>query len=116
MEQSAGTASQVAMMGQAPAMLPRLPREVRVSLVVVLYVALTALLTAPWTLLLLHACHNAVIQWLFDLMTVETGKAAWFAGEFGVAFAVISILVVIPIWRDGSRALAATQASYRRIE
>ena len=66
-----------------------------------------------WPAVMLHACHNAVIQWLFDSMTVETGRAAWFAGEFGVALAVISILVVIPIWRNGSRALAATHASYR---
>jgi uncharacterized protein len=66
-----------------------------------------------WPAVMLHACHNAVIQWLFDSMTVETGRAAWFAGEFGVALAVISILVMIPIWRNGSRALAATHASYR---
>ena len=66
-----------------------------------------------WPAVMLHACHNAVIQWLFDSMTVETGKAAWFAGEFGVALAVTSILFVIPIWRNGSRALAATRASYQ---
>jgi membrane protease YdiL (CAAX protease family) len=66
-----------------------------------------------WPAVMLHACHNAVIQWLFDSMTVETGRAAWFAGEFGVALAVISILVAIPIWRNGSRALAAAHASYR---
>jgi uncharacterized protein len=56
-----------------------------------------------WPAALFHACHNAVIQWLFDSMTVETGRAAWFAGEFGVALAVTSILFAIPIWRNGSR-------------
>jgi uncharacterized protein len=61
-----------------------------------------------WPAALLHACHNAVIQWLFDSMTVETGRAAWFAGEFGVALAVISILFAIPIWRNGTSALALT--------
>ena len=55
---------------------------------------------------LLHVCHNAVIQWLFDSMTVETGRAAWLAGEFGVALAVISILFAIPIWRNGAATLA----------
>ena len=54
-----------------------------------------------WPAALLHACHNAVIQWLFDSMTVETGRAAWFAGEFGVGLAVVSVLFAIPFWRDG---------------
>jgi uncharacterized protein len=61
-----------------------------------------------WPAVLLHACHNAVIQWLFDSMTVETGRAAWFAGEFGVALAVISVLFAIPIWRNGVATLALT--------
>ena len=60
-----------------------------------------------WPAAMLHACHNAVIQWLFDSMTVETGKAAWFAGEFGLALAVTSILLVVPIWRNGAHSLAA---------
>jgi membrane protease YdiL (CAAX protease family) len=34
-----------------------------------------------WPAALLHACHNAVIQWLFDSMTLETGRASWFAGD-----------------------------------
>ena len=63
-----------------------------------------------WPAALFHACHNAVIQWLFDSMTVETGRAAWFAGEFGVALATISILFAIPIWRDGTRSLALAQS------
>ena len=64
-----------------------------------------------WPAALLHACHNAVIQWLFDSMTVETGRAAWFAGEFGVALAVISMLFAIPIWRNGASTLAQTHQS-----
>jgi membrane protease YdiL (CAAX protease family) len=66
-----------------------------------------------WPAALLHACHNAVIQWLFDSMTVETGRAAWFAGEFGVALAVISILFAIPIWRNGTTTLALTHQGSR---
>lgn len=54
-----------------------------------------------WPAAMLHACHNAVIQWLFDAMTVETGRAAWFAGEFGIALAIVSILFAIPFWRNG---------------
>jgi uncharacterized protein len=54
-----------------------------------------------WPAAMLHACHNAVIQWLFDSMTVETGRAAWFSGEFGIALAVASVLFAIPFWRDG---------------
>ena len=64
-----------------------------------------------WPAVMLHACHNAVIQWLFDSMTVETGRAAWFAGEFGVALAAISVLFVTPIWINGSRTLAAARIS-----
>ncbi len=58
-----------------------------------------------WPAAMLHACHNAVIQWLFDSMTVETGRAAWFAGEFGMALAITSVLFAIPIWRNGSLTL-----------
>lgn len=53
-----------------------------------------------WPAAMLHACHNAVIQWLLDPMTVETGRAAWFASEFGIALAVVSTLFAIPFWRN----------------
>jgi membrane protease YdiL (CAAX protease family) len=58
-----------------------------------------------WPAAMLHACHNAVVQWLFDSMTVETGRAAWFAGEFGIVLAVTSMLLAIPLWRNGTRLL-----------
>jgi membrane protease YdiL (CAAX protease family) len=60
-----------------------------------------------WPAALFHACHNAVIQWILDSMTVETGRAAWFAGEFGIALAVTSVLFAIPIWRNGACSLAS---------
>jgi membrane protease YdiL (CAAX protease family) len=54
-----------------------------------------------WPAALLHACHNAVIQWVLDPMTVETGRAAWFAGEFGIVLALVSAVVAaIVIGRD----------------
>jgi uncharacterized protein len=43
------------MMGRTSAILPHLPREVHLWILVLLYIALTAAFTAPWTLLLLHA-------------------------------------------------------------
>jgi uncharacterized protein len=55
-----------------------------------------------WPAAMFHACHNAVIQWLFDPMTIETNKAAWFAGEFGIALAVVTTLFAIPFWRIGT--------------
>jgi uncharacterized protein len=45
------------MIGLTPAILPRLPGEVQPSVVILLYLALAILLTAPWTLLLLHTHH-----------------------------------------------------------
>jgi membrane protease YdiL (CAAX protease family) len=58
-----------------------------------------------WPAALFHASHNAVTQWLFDPMTVETGKAAWFAGEFGISLAATSVLCAALIWRNAGRAL-----------
>jgi membrane protease YdiL (CAAX protease family) len=59
-----------------------------------------------WPAALLHACHNAVIQWVLDPMTVETGRSAWFAGEFGIALAVVSALVAIVVIVSDRRSLA----------
>jgi membrane protease YdiL (CAAX protease family) len=69
-----------------------------------------------WPAAMLHACHNAVIQWLFDPMTVETGRAAWFAGEFGFVLAVTSTLSVVPIWRNGSASLVSARTDPGRGE
>jgi membrane protease YdiL (CAAX protease family) len=46
-----------------------------------------------WPAIVFHATHNAVVQWIFDPMTDSTGKAAWFAGEFGIALALSTALV-----------------------
>lgn len=44
-----------------------------------------------WPAVVMHAAHNAVIQWLLDPMTNETGGSAWYAGEFGAALAVVTL-------------------------
>jgi membrane protease YdiL (CAAX protease family) len=51
-----------------------------------------------WPAVVMHAVHNALIQWLLDMMTVETGKGAWFAGEFGAALAVFTAIIAIVIF------------------
>ena len=56
-----------------------------------------------WPAVMLHACHNAVIQWLLDPMTVEDGRAAWFAGEFGIVLALMSILFAVSLqWQSNA--------------
>lgn len=46
-----------------------------------------------WPAIALHATHNAFVQWLLDPMTDTRGSGAWYAGEFGVALAVTSLIV-----------------------
>lgn len=48
-----------------------------------------------WPAVALHAVHNAFIQWLLDPMTDASGNGAWYAGEFGVALALSSTVVVL---------------------
>ena len=71
--------------------------------------------SSVWPAAMLHASHNAVIQWLFDSITVETGKAAWYAGEFGIALAVTTALVAIPIWRNGRSIMKKCSAGLSRL-
>jgi uncharacterized protein len=52
-----------------------------------------------WPCIVLHAVHNAVVQWLLDPMTATGGHAAWFAGEFGAALAVTTVLFALVICR-----------------
>jgi len=52
-----------------------------------------------WPAIAFHATHNAVVQWVFDAMTDSHGKAAWFAGEFGISLALSSTLVAFLIIR-----------------
>lgn len=52
-----------------------------------------------WPAIALHATHNAVVQWVLDAMTDNHGKAAWFAGEFGVSLALAATLVAFLVIR-----------------
>lgn len=54
-----------------------------------------------WPPTIMHAAHNALIQWLLDPMTVETGRGAWFAGEFGAALAVTTTVAAVLVLRGG---------------
>lgn len=47
-----------------------------------------------WPAVVLHGTHNAVIQRLLDPLTVETGRGAWFATEFGIGLAVTTTLTL----------------------
>jgi len=48
-----------------------------------------------WPAIAFHAVHNAVVQWLLDPMTNAQGRAAWFAGEFGMALALSTTLAAL---------------------
>jgi len=52
-----------------------------------------------WPAIALHATHNAVVQWVLDAMTDGHGKAAWFAGEFGISLALSTMLVAFLVIR-----------------
>ena len=42
-----------------------------------------------WTAAVFHASHNLLIQQVFDVMTVDTGKTKYFTSEFGIGIALI---------------------------
>jgi membrane protease YdiL (CAAX protease family) len=48
-----------------------------------------------WTGLLLHSSHNLYIQHVFDPLTVNTGKTEYIIGEFGAAFAIFGMMIII---------------------
>jgi uncharacterized protein len=52
-----------------------------------------------WTGMLLHASHNLFIQGVFDPLTQDTSITKYVRGEFGVALAVIGLLVGYLFWR-----------------
>ena len=54
-----------------------------------------------WPAVVLHATHNALVQRLFDPMTLETGRGAWFATEFGIGLAVTTTLAFAALVRFG---------------
>ena len=54
-----------------------------------------------WTAALMHAVHNSFIQSALDKITVNTGATEYFTTEFGVALAVMGILIAVIFWRIG---------------
>lgn len=48
-----------------------------------------------WPAAILHASHNLFIQAMFQPLTVDTGHTAWFAGEAGVALAIVTTVVAL---------------------
>ena len=54
-----------------------------------------------WPAALMHAVHNSFIQSALDKMTVNTGSTEFFSTEFGLALAVMGIIVAVIFWRIG---------------
>jgi membrane protease YdiL (CAAX protease family) len=46
-----------------------------------------------WPVVIFHATHNGVIQMFFNRITIDTGKTAWFTGEFGLALVPVLLLL-----------------------
>ncbi len=55
-----------------------------------------------WTAAMFHASHNLFIQGVFDRMTRDTGHTAWITGEFGIALALLAIVVGVTFWKRRS--------------
>jgi len=52
-----------------------------------------------WTGVFMHASHNLFIQRVFDPLTTDTGPTKYITGEFGVALALISLVVAYVFWK-----------------
>lgn len=48
-----------------------------------------------WPVVLMHAVHNAFIQSVLDVITVDTGNTAYFTTEFGLAMAIMGVIVAV---------------------
>jgi membrane protease YdiL (CAAX protease family) len=55
-----------------------------------------------WTGMFLHASHNSSIQSFFSRITSASAVTAYFIDEFGVALAILSIILAIVFWRKRS--------------
>ena len=52
-----------------------------------------------WTGMFLHASHNKFIQGIFTRSTADTGPTEYFIDEFGIALALVSIVVAFIFWK-----------------
>ena len=56
-----------------------------------------------WPVAIMHVVHNNVIQAFFDRITADTGYTAYFIGEFGLALALVNLLLAVACWRKLSK-------------
>jgi len=56
-----------------------------------------------WPAVVFHATHNGVIQMFFDRITLDTGKTAYYTGEFGFALVPVLVLLSVFIYRNMGR-------------
>jgi membrane protease YdiL (CAAX protease family) len=54
-----------------------------------------------WPATLMHAVHNTFIQSVLDDITVDNGITEFFTTEFGLALAIMGIIVAVIFWRIG---------------
>jgi membrane protease YdiL (CAAX protease family) len=52
-----------------------------------------------WTAAVLHASHNLFVQTVFDNLMRDTGKTLWYTTEFGIALALVNVLLALYFWR-----------------
>jgi len=52
-----------------------------------------------WTGVLMHASHNLFIQSVFGPLTTDTGLTKYITGEFGLALALISLVIAYIFWK-----------------
>jgi membrane protease YdiL (CAAX protease family) len=53
-----------------------------------------------WTGVLLHASHNLFIQQVFNPLTTDTGLTKYITGEFGIALALVSLVIAYVFWKE----------------
>ena len=49
----------------------------------------------------MHSVHNSFIQSFLDKVTVNTRTTEYFTTEFGIALAVMGIIIAFIFWRIG---------------
>jgi membrane protease YdiL (CAAX protease family) len=53
-----------------------------------------------WAVAIMHATHNGVIQVFLDRISFDTGKTAYFTGEFGAALLPILLVMAWLVWKQ----------------
>ena len=60
----------------------------------------------------MHATHNAFIQSVLDVITVDNGRTAYFTSEFGLGLAIMGVIVAVCFWRIGLPAQGNLKAQW----